>query len=245
MKIPTLFSLAVGTAVWILSTEARAALMDLVPVPGSPDFFVGFVNASYAYNAQAGEGDLTVSGYTSDYANGSRSLTDVGDFSLSARVSSSGVLLGGGFTLRGNVGNGDELLLSGALRPGPDSGAWGFQGAGDPNHDLFEFTYTVTGGENAAVLQDFAAWGAVGGIIFDANFGAGDSPFTGSWTSGFSSVNYNGVLDVFMPVPEPHTYWAAAALVLLAGGRLALRGCRKGRRVTTGGAQLGAKQDPV
>ena len=162
----------------------------------------GLMNVSY--NPVGGL--FLASGYTTDYQNGSVSLVDVGNYTLSATIDSSGVLQPGGtLTIQGDIGSGVTTLLTGSLNPGPSGTSFGFNNAGG---NIFEFLFTVTG-VDPNIVADFGGIGTPNcGVILDANFiaGGGDVPFNGTWTSAFhNNGTGNAVADNFAAVPEPTT----------------------------------------
>ncbi|MBC8094637.1 MAG: hypothetical protein H7Y43_02385 [Akkermansiaceae bacterium] len=213
-----------GTVMWLMlaCAQTQAALINLVPHPNAPDFMAGFINVNYNHTTR----EFLAQGWTSDYVNGSVTLADLGMWTLTAQLDSNYDLAGGSLEVRGNLGAGDELLLSGSLKSGAAGEVFGFQDPVDSNHDLFEFLFTINGG-NATVISDFLAWGNVGGIIVDANFSSGDIGFTGDWNQSFESFESSGVSDVF--VPEPGSYGVLGAVTAFVGLVCASR--RKGRSV--------------
>ena len=108
------------------------------------------------------------------------------------------MLSAGTLTIDGDIGAGVTTLLTGNLNA---------VGSDDNGGDIFEFRFTVTGGD-PVVVNDFGGVGASnGGVILTAFFGDGDVPFTGSWTSDFNnSGTGSGVADsTLVAVPEPST----------------------------------------
>jgi hypothetical protein len=196
----TIPSLIAGVLL-LVHGQANATQLNLTA--GVPDLFAAQA-MSVCYNP--GSGIFQAIGYTVDYQGGSVFLQDVGTYSLTANITTGGVLTGGTVTINGDIGGGQEALLTGNLHTGLSGVAYGFENAGG---DLFEFLFTVTGG-NSIIISDFGGLGSSAGIILDANFGAPcDVPFTGTWTTGFhNSGSGNAVADNFpvvINVPEPST----------------------------------------
>jgi hypothetical protein len=144
-------------------------------------------------------------------------------------VDHTGVLLGGALTITGNIGNGDETLLTGNLVPGPSGQYFGFvdppiteKGGGNE----FEFEFWITGGEPSITVGDYTSQ-LVGGVDLDAvfDFYGDDIPFAGYWTNDFNnnggSDNGNGLANVFL-IPEP-----SSILLALTGGVLLVAAYRR------------------
>ena len=199
--------------------------------PGGPDI-LAFGVSGLDVNFNAGSGTFNATGLTVDYINGSVSLQGAGAYSLTASITPAGFLTSGSLTINGDVGSGDQILLSGSLSSGwsGPSGVWGFQ---DPSEgaprNIFEFLFTVTGGDNANVLQDVGGIGAGGGVIINADFGDGSQQFTGDWLTSFQNADggNGGVSDNFA-VPEP----SSVSLLLLAGGPLGVVARRSRLKIT-------------
>jgi hypothetical protein len=135
-----------------------------------------------------------------------------GSFDLSASIddfgsaSSGSVAIGGDIPGLGVMGS----LLTGSLTD------FGFQTGGG---DLFEFLFTVTGGQLAA---DFGGIGATIGVILDAN----GSGFTGDWGLDF---NNNGGMPGFgLGVADTAFIPAPPALAVLLGVGFFARRRRRG-----------------
>ena len=195
--------------------DEKATPLNLVPPNNAPDFMASFLKVDYAFATSTFE----AIGFTTDYQNGSGplSLTAPGNYSLTATITHAGILTGGTLTIAGDIGGGQETLLTGLLNPGASGVAFGFQDpVATPPRNLFEFLFTVTGG-NPAVVTDYGGLGAPNReIIVNAFFQNGGTPFNGTWTSSFSNDGFSGVSDnvgTFFAVPEP----ASASLLLLAG----------------------------
>ena len=143
-------------------------------------------------------------------------MSDFGDFTLTATINHSGVLLPGGtLTISGGINDGPvQTLLTGSLIPGPGGTAFGFENP--PGGNLFEFLFTITGGD-PTIVNDFSGL-PFGGVNLDAWFKASenDLPFDGTWDDNFnnSSSYLDGSSDVSaFAVPEP-----ASLLLALTGG---------------------------
>ncbi len=194
----------------LLWSTAKASPLNLVPLSNVPDFKGSFIGLSYDSTNE----NFQALGYTTDYTNGSVSLQDAGAYTLTATISHSGVLSAGTLTINGDIGAGVTTLLTGNLNA---------VGSGDNGGDIFEFSFTVTGGD-PVVVNDFGGIGAnSGGVILIAWFGDGDVPFTGSWASNFNnSGTGSGAADsTLVAVPEPSTcgLLLAGLAVLLAVAR--------------------------
>lgn len=220
MKIGTILRVVtLGLMPW--SWTAHAALINLNPTPGAPDIYVGGFNVSYTANTGVFQASSPAGWASLTYWNHDVNQFDaIGTFNLIANFNPDHSLAGGSLEIRGDIGNGDELLLSGTLRSGAGGAAYGYQDPGPSGagtHDIFQFTFNVTGG-NSAVISDFLALGSVGGINLDANFAYNgtDVPFMGFWNTDFSSSNNNGVGDVFVPEPASYASWMCGAAVVNA-----------------------------
>jgi len=193
----------------LAASSAKASMLNLTP--STPDFMTSFLSVSY----NAASNLFQANGFTSDYQGGSASLLNLGSYSLTATITPAGILTGGALTIRGDIGTGQETLLSGIFKTGASGTAFGFQDPSAPaTRNLFEFLFTVTGGDSK-IVQDFGGLGAANrGLIINAFFQNGGTPFNGTWAGNFSNDGISGVSDNFIQVPEPST----AALLLLAGG---------------------------
>ena len=201
-----------ASALWA-GLESQAIPLGLPNPSTAPDLMGSFQEVSYT----AGNGLFQAIGYTTDYANGSASLVDIGAYTLIATITGAGVLTSGALTIGGDIGFGQETLLVGTLSTGPSGTAFGFM---DPpiGGNIFEFLFTVTGGD-PTVVSKFGGLGAGGGVILDAWFQNGGTPFSGLWTSDFSNDGWSGVSDSFsmspVTAPEP-----SSILVTLLGAAL-------------------------
>jgi hypothetical protein len=195
----------------LLWSTAKASPLNLVPLSNVPDFMGSFIGLSYDSTSET----FQALGYTTDYANGSVFLQDSGAYTLAATISHSGVLSSGTLTINGDIGGGVTTLLTGDLNA---------VGSSDIGGDIFEFSFTVTGGD-PVVVNDFGGIGAnSGGVILIAWFGDGDVPFTGSWASDFNnSGTGSGAADsTLVAVPEP------SSISLLLVGSLVCVVARRG-----------------
>ena len=126
---------------------------------------------------------------------------------MTANITPQGTLTSGSFAINGDLGSGYELLLSGQLSTGADGTAFGSNLTGQPNNaTIFEFPFTVTGGDDPTILGNFGGLGSMqGAIILTAYFdtGSGDTAFTGAWTSDFSGLATQDAYADTQTVPEP------------------------------------------
>jgi hypothetical protein len=199
--------LLIATALLWAFPKTQAVPLYLSPPANSPDLFGSFQSVSYS----AGSGLFEALGYTTDYANGSATLVDIGDYRLIATITSAGVMTSGSLNIEGDIGSGLTTLLTGALT--------GF-GFSDSGGNIFEFLFTVTGGD-PLVVGDFGGVGATsGGVILDAWFGNGGNPFTGSWELSFWNDGWSGVSDAFSMAPPASVPEPTSNLVTIIGSTL-------------------------
>lgn len=137
------------------------------------------------------------------------------------QVGSSWNLVGGTFTVKGDLMGGQttELLLQGSLNTGLGGQAFGYgnpgQGTSPGPYNIFQFLYTVTGG-NCTIMADYQGLNnGAGGISLDAFFANTIQGFNGDFGRNFSNPAGNGVADTF--VPEPAAYAWAGALIGIIG----------------------------
>jgi hypothetical protein len=196
MKTKTyLFIPFVVASLFLSNAHLRAAALNLTP--GTPDF----VASSLAVTYVPGSNVFSVVGLTIDYQGGSAPLVYWGNYSLTASINQSGFLNFGSLTISGDIGSGMETLLSGNLKTGQGGTALGFQDP--PGGDIFEFLFTVTGGD-PVVVSDFGGLGSGNhGVVVNAVFENGGFPFNGTWTSFCRNDGHSGVSDTFAQVPEP------------------------------------------
>lgn len=204
-------SLAISSVLALaIVAGAQAAPLGLILNP-DPDFTANFIDLNYIANNSPN--NFTATGYvTALDDDGVGPLLDplaynYGDFSLSASVTTAGIMTGGTLVVSGNFSN--TIGLSGVLLTG-NLTAFGFTNG--VTSELFEFAYTVTGGL-MATSQYFGVPGTPGGVIYDT----GENVFNGLFTSGFSTSGFGpgGNADV-APTPEP----ATLSLLLLGGAAL-------------------------
>lgn len=187
------------------SGSAHAGLIG-VKLFESPDIFSGFLDVTYDASTDL----FQAQGFslTFDDGGGAQPIAN-GSFSLSATVAPGGVFVGGSVTILGTVGLFGPTLLTGSLT------AMGF--LDPPGGDLFDFLFTVTGGDLAS---HYGGIGATAAIILDANDG---SDFDGTFQNSFDNLvnglpgTGQGVADTGLPVPSP------AALGVLVLGALVSR----------------------
>ncbi|PYJ08294.1 MAG: hypothetical protein DME25_01905 [Verrucomicrobia bacterium] len=204
----------VSAACVLAHCQSQATPLNLPHPPNVPDFMASFLSVSYDFSSST----FQALGFTSDYANGSASISNFGNYSLSATITHAGILTAGTLNIQGDIGAGPETLLTGTLDTGPSGLAFGFQDpAASPPRNIFEFLFTVTGGD-PIIVNDFGGLGAVErGVILNAEFQNGGIPFNGTWTSSFNNDGSSGLSDNYgthFNVPEP----ASAVLLLLRAG---------------------------
>lgn len=208
----------------MLNFQAGAAPLNLpAPTATQPDFEDAPLDVVYnsgVFGVTNRNGD----DYDWDYINGAgSSLMSSEQISyLTANINSSGDLTSGIFDLYGNIGSGNELLLSGNLVTGNSGTAWGYDDGGN-NPDLFSFEFQITGGASV-VVSDFGGMGAIDGVSLTANFSGNspnDNPFGGTWSSsGFNNLIDNGAgtgqgYDDIYEVPEPSSLTLVSAVACL------------------------------
>jgi hypothetical protein len=170
----------------------------------TPDISSGFVSVSYDAGAEV----FSASGYafTLDFDGLAPPDEDIiaGTFDISLPVGSSGTITPGvgSLAIEGSVQSSGPSLLLGEIA------AFGFL---DDGGEIFEFLFTVTGGDLAGSFDPTV------GVILDAS----DSGFSGTFSCSFSNSGF-GVSDT-ANIPEP------ATLSLLFGG-LALTVAHRRRR---------------
>jgi hypothetical protein len=202
------FLLILAAAVFMFSPVARAAPLNLVPMP--PDITAGFIDVTYS----AGTDLLSASGFSATL-DGNNLDTSDGVYSIDATIDETGALLSGTVSIEGTYaasGFNSGTLLTGDLTD------LGFPLPG--NGDTLEFLFDVTGGDAAGL------YGPEGGIILSFS-GFGDS-FASDFDNlmmGFPGTG-NGVSNNFLVIPNgsipiPGAVW------LLASGFMGLAGLRR------------------
>jgi hypothetical protein len=190
-----------GALLLLASSQSQAGTLGLAPSANAPDFGADFLNVTYV----ASNDTFQATGFITDYANGTVPLVGLGAYTLSATITDDGLLTAGTLLVEGDVGQRTETLLTGTLN------AFGF--VDPPGGSVFEFLFTITGG-NPTVVQDFGGTNAANcGIILDAWFVNGGTAFSGSWSNDFNNDGFSGLSDTFAAVPEP----SSILLVLLGG----------------------------
>lgn len=198
-------TLILSVVVALLCAQADASLIGLTK--STPDIFSDFITVSYnasskTFTAQYGSPETLdtdkITSHDSDIINGS--------FTITAAVNNSGQATSGTLTIDGTIpsrGYNSGTLLTGTLTQ------FGYQNP--PGGQVFDFIFTVTGGDMASL------YGSKAGV----NLSYVGNDFKGVFTSNFSNTGM-GETDTFS-VPEP------ASMMVLAGGLLcaAIRRRRK------------------
>jgi hypothetical protein len=193
----------------LIITPASASLLNL-SLLDHPDIFSDFIDVSY----DAATDQLNTVGFSltlNDDGVGSPENILDGAFDITATIDEFGVPVAGSLTIMGNVLGYGPTLLTGELTD------FGFM---DPaGGDLFEFLFTVTGGD-LAIPALYGGPGSITGVILGAN----GSNFVGSFDADFN--NNGGVpgtglgqADTAPPIPEP----ASLILMVVAGMLLRAR----------------------
>jgi MYXO-CTERM domain-containing protein len=189
----------------MVTGTARAELLDL-QLLDFPDIAAGFIDVVYNANTDA----LSVSGFAllfDDDGMGPSEDIVAGTFNISAVIDGLGNPVSGTLSVGGNVLGFGPSLLTGTLSD------FGFPNGGGP---LFEFLFTVTGGDLAAPY--YGGVGAQVGVKLSA------FPFNGSFAQSFDNLDAG----------EPGTGTAVADLAPLPApgvlGLLALAGLGGRRR---------------
>ena len=207
MRITRVLALIGVLSLWA-NSQSKGAALNLVPTPGGADFTVS-LGVSYSSDTlqvisePPGVGQ-TVPSYSYNFLD---PVGFYGDFTLVANITSAGILNSGTFTLNGDMMGSYGLLLKGDLNTGADGVAFGSKVTGDPNTTLFEFPFTVTGGD-PTIVSNFGGPGSMQGSVeltpyFDPL--SGDVPFVG-WSSNFNNTgpdNGDGSIADVVVVPEP------------------------------------------
>jgi hypothetical protein len=193
----------------------------------TPDFNTSVTNVTY----NSTTGSFLALGYLAaynpvDYDNDTEQA--IGPYSLSATITTGGLLTSGALTISGDVGSGYGTLLTASLIPGADGTTFGSTPYGSDG-TLFEFLFNVTGGETDVV----DAFGGSGGVIMNVYYDPG-TPFV-DWTQSFSSHDYTSEANNYAVIPEP-----SSILLVLFGCTFCSYFCRRKQRLTPWSTQ----QDP-
>ena len=195
-----------GICVFFASSSLAAPLN--ITLDDSPDVLSGFIDVGYdaANDAFAADGFAL-----SIYDGVSSTNITGGGFSLSAHIDEVGSLLAGStLMITGEVlglGTTDPLLTG-------DLTAFGYLDS--PGGDIFEFFFTVTGGDLATPTY-YGNPGSVGAVILDGN-GTG---FDGTFDADFNNLMFdmpgtgNGVSDTGIPEPGGFALLLFGALAAL------------------------------
>lgn len=215
---------SLGAAALVSGSTAQAGLLGLSPVIGEP--FINAAGLTGDYNVGTGVFSASTTNAVFDFSDIVDPVIDapfLGTFNLTAYVNSSNpttpLLTGGTFTLTDNASS--DLVLSGILRTGPLGTTWGAadSSASAASKDLFEYTFSITGG---AFYDDFIAANTLGlgGMVLDFDFAnnASAPDYAGVWNQPFSNSNPVVSVQIFTDasfVPEPTG--AVVAVLLVAG----------------------------
>ncbi len=192
-KVPLRTRFVVGCLLSVAAqTPSSAGLLNL-ELLDSPDIFSAFLDVSY----DASDQQFSAVGFafTIDDGLGPQININNGSFELLASVTNAGLATDGTLALGG------EVLGFGSFNPLLTGELVDF-GWRDGGGDLFEFLFTVTGGD-LATTEYYGEPGAVLGVILTAEFGSGG--FTGSFSEDFA--NGGTGLSNTAPIPEPATIW--------------------------------------
>lgn len=184
--------IVVGT-LSLAALPSHATLLSLT-LPQNPDIAGGYLTITYT----ASTDNFHAQGYSTSYDSPDPSSTHYDLFSnytLDATITGAGQLTGGSFTISGDIGNNDEVLLTGNLNPGAEGVDFGATSA---NGGLFQFLFTVSGG---SLSNDFGGIGAQGAAIMDPVTGG----FTDDWSVDFANAD-NGDVD-HKVIPEPSSFF--------------------------------------
>jgi len=209
MKIVRVLALIGVFSLWAAS-QSKGMALNLIETPGGANFAipltVSYSGQTFQLTSQPPGPENAIASYN---YNNQPENDFYSDFTLTATITSAGALISGSFTINGDMGSGPELLLSGQLHPGADGVTFGSNVTGDPNATLFEFPFTVNGGD-PTIMANFG-WpdaSMQGSVEVTAYFapGVGDTAFTGAWTGGNFDNNEsagNGSVADIAVVPEP------------------------------------------
>ena len=214
-----LFSVLVSVCIAVVPAHATLLGLDTL-LQENPDLFSPNLTANLT--VAFSDGVLTVTGATGLYTppaggdplnvtdGGTPPFAGPGTFSLSALISTSGVLESGSLTISGAI---DDLTIPLGVLLSGDITAFGYQASTSSESLDFDFLFAVTGGSLAA------DYGPVGGTLM---YG---TSFNGSFTSDFTNDG-NGLADT-RAIPEPSSVLLVVMSLLGLGfaRRVALRKC--------------------
>jgi hypothetical protein len=199
----TLRTLALFSAVWVLSATLSSA-GPLYLNAGLPDLNGAFMDVSYDADSDV----LQATGWTAMYTDANTNevtLWDIGSYSITANIDSSGLLNGGSLEIKGDIGAGMQTLLTGELNTGANGVAYDLA---DPWETIYLY-FTVNGGTEAAAFGGVNTPNAV--VTLSPYFGEG--VFNGTWDTSFANDGVAGYCDINAPIPEP-----SSSMLLLVGG---------------------------
>jgi hypothetical protein len=236
MKSRVRSALAACVGCLLIATVVKAAPLGLNSK--SPDVTSGFVKVLYTassdtFTATGTAAAFDVNGIAPPDYSISSDHTTGRVFSINMTVNpSTGASTGGTISITGDINTAPKdsnpdvpaitatsgTLLTGTIASGTAS--FGFPTSGGT---VFEFLFTVTGGDLASFYGGVGA--TAGSIVNEQSGETGDIPFTGSFTSNFQNtsngVSIDGVSDTFV-VPEPMSL-GALLLALLGLSRVPVR----------------------
>jgi hypothetical protein len=223
----------------LMASQAGAALITGFPQDTTSPFYADFTATGLSVNNtwnsdtktatfHVGTTESAVESYfTGSQAPGTQGNENQsfnGFYTLDAtiqQVGSTWNLVSGTFTIKGDLMGGcsTDLLLQGSLKTGLGGQAFGYgdpgQGKSPGPYNIFQFLFTVTGG-NSTIMADYQRLNnGAGGILLDAFFKNTIQGFDGNFGRNFRNPAGNGVADTF--VPEPAAYAWAGAVMGLAG----------------------------
>lgn len=240
--------------------SAQAALLQTGQDTSSQyyaDFTATSLSAQYTYNSATATGTFTASdsgnnlfytdgslspGTQGAYSGANASHGFDGSYSLTASIQDIGgnwEVTAGSLSVDGNLLGGattpSTVLLTANLKTGANTFGYGASGT-----TLFNFLFTVSGGQSA-IVEDFFGSGQGQGAV-NLNFTSyysfapgGWAPYSGNFTKNFETNpgNPDGQADTF--VPEPAAYPLGASIAaLMACACCAWRTSRFARRQSVG-----------
>ncbi len=212
--MPRYHTILGSLAVLTLASRAGAAPLNLI-LECRPDITSGFIDVEY----DASSDILSANGFAlsivDNCANPSVDFDVLGSFDIAATVDGVGVASAGTLSITGEVLGFGPNLLSGTLS------AFGFLDA--PGGDIFEFLFTITGGD-LAIPAYFGNPGNTVGVILNAAGSGFDGTFGSNFNNNGGLPGYGyGVSDTAPPVPEPVTCALMLAGAVMSGRNRALR----------------------